>query len=166
MDRSIKSDELAYAAALSVENLLPEIGVGSIRLAAYHVDSTTGSGTPQASTRGIVASAEQDIGGVGYSVRYARADGRLNASRHTGAAAMVWKKPFGRDTDWLGWGLGYVQPAGANTKPEYLTEVFYRTQLTPLSQLSVGVMLVESNKNSATPGSTEAIFNFRFRVAL
>jgi hypothetical protein len=164
-DRDIKSDELAYAAAISANNLFPNLGDGSVRLAAYYVDQTTGSGTTQPSSSGFVLNAEQDIGDIGYSIRYARAEGRLGSARHTGAASMVWKNPFGNGTDWLGWGLGYVQPADAGTEPEYLTEVFYRTQLTPLSQLSAGTMLVESNKNTAAADAIEAVFNFRFRVA-
>lgn len=164
-DRGVNTSELGYAAAVSFNNLLPDLGAGSIRLATYYVDATTGSGTTQASTRGFVLNAEQDVGRIGYSLRYARADGRVGATRHSGAASLVWKAPFGHDTDWLGFGLGYVQPSASASKRENMAEVFYRMQLTPLSQITAGVMLVESNKNTENPSRNEGIFNLRLRVA-
>lgn len=48
-----------------------------------------------------------------------------------GAASAVWKSAFGNSSDWLGLGVGYMQPTAAGSKPEYTTEVFCRTQLTP-----------------------------------
>jgi carbohydrate-selective porin OprB len=164
-DRSVKSDELAYSAAVIAENLFPTLGDGAIRLGYYQVDPTKrGTSDAQARTSGVVLAAEQDVGDYGLFARYAESFGRHSGSRSTGAAGIVWKKPFGYDEDRLGFGVSYVEPSAEDTDAEYLSEVFYRMQITPLAELSAGAIVLNRPNNADDTGA-EAVFNLRLRYA-
>lgn len=165
LDRGVDLKELAYGAAFVGINLFPSLGAGAIRLGYYMVDPTK-QGTPNAAagTSGIVLNIEQDVGDFGLFARYSATQGRQAAVGNSGIAGFVWKNPFSNAEDQLGVGLAYVQPTAANSKTEYVTEAFYRMQITPLAQLSAGVMLLTRPNNAANTG-TEAVFNMRLRAA-
>lgn len=166
LGRPFHTGELTYVASLEAENLFPTYGAGKLRLAGYYVEPTK-QGTPgaQASTSGLGIHFEQDVGDVGLFARYLTAFGRQGSVSHTGAAGAVWKKPFGHDEDWLGFGVGFVEPTAAGSRTEYVSELFYRMQLTPLTQLTAGGMLV-AHPSDQTKNDIEGVFSLRLRAAL
>jgi hypothetical protein len=161
---SVKSSELAYAGAVSFTNLFPQLGDGEIRIGPYSVDPLK-QGTPGArdATRGAVVAAQQNIGDFGLFARYTEASGRQALSRKTAAIGAVWKNPFGNSEDRLGLGLGDVQPAAVGSQREMLAETYYRMQLAPLTQLTVGAIILDRPNNTGSTG-TEAVFNIRLRA--
>lgn len=160
----IKSDELFFAAALTATNPFPEVGNGSYRLAYYRVDPTKrASAAPQAASDGFAFHAEQEFGNMALAGRYAKADGRQGFASHNAALAAIWHAPFGLDTDQLGFGAASLQPSTAGTKREYVSELFYKTQLTPLTQFTIGAALFTRPNKTADTGN-EVVFNTRFRA--
>lgn len=162
--RPFHSVELAYAASIEVANLFPTQGDGIIKVSGYYVDPTK-QGTPGAlaATSGLVIQAEQDIGEVGLFAKFQAAFERVGSVRHTGAAGFVWKNPFAHDEDWLGIGFGYVYPAAANTRTEYTSEIFYRMQVTPLTQITAGTMLI-AHPSDPTKNDLEGVFSLRVKA--
>lgn len=152
----MNSSELAYAGAVTFSNLSPNLGSGSIRVGHYSVDPLN-QGTPQAkaATHGTVIGIEQDIG---VFARCTQANGRQALSKETEAIGAVWTSE-----DWLGFGLGYVKPTKPGTKNEMLTEIYYRMQVGPVTQFTVGAILLDRPNNTGGTG-TEAVFNVRLRA--
>ena len=161
---SVNSNELVYAGALSFNNLFPDLGDGAISIAYYSVDPLK-QGTPgaQAATRGTVINMQQDIGEFGLFARYTEASGRQASSKNSAAIGAVWKNPFGHSEDWLGFGIGSIQPTAAGSKREVMGEAYYRMQLAPLTQLTAGVIVLDRPNNAHATG-TEAVFNLRLRA--
>ena len=164
-NRVFNTGEVAYAGALKVENPFKSVGDGVYKFSYYKVDATR-QGTPKAAaeTRGLSIQVDQDFGNVGVFAKYHKAMKRKGAVKQTGSAGLVLLKPFGNDEDRLGLGFGWVDPTAPNTNDEYVAEAFYRMQLTPLTQISAGAMLVI---DPSTPGkSNEFVFSLRARKHL
>ena len=161
--RPFDTNEWAYAVALKAKDLFAEIGDGQARLAYYHVGETqkdTANTVP--GTEGLAFIFEQDIGDFGFFAKAATAWGRQASASNTAAAGVVWKNPFGYDEDWLGLGFGWVSPTAANTNDEYVAETFYRMQLTPIVQATVGAMAVINP--SGINSDVEGVLNFRLQA--
>jgi hypothetical protein len=161
---SVNSDELAYAGAATFSNLFSALGDGEIKVAYYSV-SPLKEGTPdaQAATRGTVINMQQDIGGFGLFARFTEVSGRQALSKNSAAIGAVWKNPFGHSEDWLGVGIGSIQPTAAGAKREVMGEAYYRIQLAPLTQLTAGVIILDRPNNAGNTGA-EAVFNLRLRA--
>jgi hypothetical protein len=161
---SVNSNELAYAGAATFSNLFSALGDGEIKVAYYSVNPLK-QGTPgaQAATRGTVINMQQDIGGFGLFARFTEASGRQALSKNSAAIGAVWKNPFGHSEDWLGVGIGSIQPTAAGAKREVMGEAYYRIQLAPLTQLTAGVIILDRPNNVGNTGA-EAVFNLRLRA--
>jgi hypothetical protein len=164
-NRAFDTGEVAYAGSLKIENPFKSVGDGVYKFSYYKVDATR-QGTPKAAaeTRGLSIQVDQDFGNVGVFAKYHKAMKRKGAVKQTGSAGLMLLKPFGNDEDRLGLGFGWVDPTAPNTNDEYVAEAFYRMQLTPLTQISAGAMLVI---DPSTPGkSNEFVFSLRARKHL
>jgi len=153
--RPFDTGEWAYAIALKATNPFAELGDGKMSIAYYHVGETQKeTANVVDGTEGLAFIFEQDIGDFGYFVKAATAWGRQGGASDTAAGGVVWKNPFGNNEDWLGLGVGWVSPTANNTNDEYVAETYYRMQLTPIVQATVGAMAVihPSNINSDVEG--------------
>jgi hypothetical protein len=161
--RPFDTNEWAYAGALIVDNPFADIGDGRARLAYYHVGTTQkDTTTPVRGTDGLAFIYEQDIGDHGYFLKAATAWGRQAGAAHTAAGGMVWKKPFGYEEDRWGLGIGWVSPSANNTNDEYVAETYYRMQLTPTFQGTLGLMAVINPSNISS--NLEGVANFRVQA--
>lgn len=161
--RVFRTDDLAYAGALKFVNPFESVGDGEYRFGYYKIDPT-GQGSPsaQAASDGYSIHIDQDFGELGAFAKYNRAFERKGPIERSASAGIVWKKPFGFDEDWLGVGVGLSDPSAADSKREYVTEAYYRLQLTPFIEITPAIMLV-LNSSSNPENDTEAVFTLRAR---
>jgi len=163
--RVFDTGRVAYATALKFENPFKPTGNGIYKFTYYSVDSTGQQGTSsfKKASQGLSIQVDQDFGDLGVFAKYSKTFERQGSIGQFASAGLVWKKPFGYDEDWLGLGVGWVDPTAANTNNEYVAEAYYRLQLTPIVQVTPSAMLVVNpSKNPDT--DTEGVFSLRARA--
>ena len=163
--RVFDDGRLAYATALKFENPFKSTGDGIYKFTYYSVDSTGQRGTSsfKKASQGLSVQVDQDFGDLGVFAKYSKTFERQGSIGQFASAGLVWKKPFGHDEDWLGLGVGWVDPTAANTNNEYVAEAYYRLQLTPIVQVTPSAMLV-MNPSSNPDTNTEGVFSLRARA--
>jgi hypothetical protein len=116
---------------------LSELGRGNYRLTLWYSDASREHGTGVG--KGFALSFDQAFGAelVAF-MRYAWADGDARGADQALAGGIAFTRPFGRENDLVGLGLGWSEPSAAAMNEEVVAEVFYRLQLTQSQQLSVG----------------------------
>ncbi len=124
------------SAYLAFEPQIGCLGKGKYQVALHVIDAT--DSTPYSRFFGV--NAEQSLGDDwAVFAKYNRADKRKPAVRQSGAGGIIWKNPFGFPEDWVGVGVGWSDPTNPSLRDEYVAEAFWRTQLTPLVQISPSV---------------------------
>lgn len=110
--------------------------------------------------------------------RYAWSGTRATLVTHLGTAGVVFRKPFGREQDFLGvafaWGVPTEERldideipglSDVNGRSQGVLEVFHRFQVTPLLQITPDVQLLIRPAYN-THNDLIAVFGIRARVAL
>ena len=163
--RVFDDGRLAYATALKFENPFKSTGDGIYKFTYYSVDSTGQRGTSsfKKASQGLSVQVDQDFGDLGVFAKYSKTFERQGSIGQFASAGLVWKKPFGHNEDWLGLGVGWVDPTAANTNNEYVAEAYYRLQLTPIVQVTPSAMLVMNPSNNPDT-NTEGVFSLRARA--
>jgi len=98
-------------------------------------------------------------------LRYAYSDGKVKPTRQTIATGFGFKDPFNRKDDLLGFGIAWGSPSDRSLRDQYVTEVFYRHQLTDAIEVTPSLQGILHPSNNPDDNAV-AIFNLRFRISL
>jgi hypothetical protein len=168
---SFGDGQFMYLGELGVTPTFAGKHKGIYKIAAGYVDATgQGSSPGEQGGRGIIISAQQDIGddyGLFGIFRHSWDRYANNTERAAGAGVML-KRPFGWADDRLGVAAFYAKPYddnGGALGEEYGLEAFWRFQLTPRLDLTPDLQLYlqpgRSDQNDPV-----AVFGLRLRYIL
>ncbi len=164
MSRMFRTGEVVVAAGLKLENPFPEHGDGLYKLSGYWIDETR-AGTPNAEPAGwgLHLQVDQDFGDVGVFAKFGGTEERVGLIDRYAATGVVWKKPFGFEEDWLGFAFAWVHPTAPSTNDEFVTEAFWRIQVTPFMQFTSDVQFIY-DPSDRPDTNFEAVFTLRTRM--
>jgi porin len=164
LPRMFETGEVAAVAAIMLENPFSEHGDGLYKLSGYWIDETqAGSSKARPSGWGLHLQVDQDFGDIGIFAKFGLAEKRIGKADRYVVAGVVWNKPFGFGEDRLGFGFGWVHPARSNSDNEFVTEAFYRIQMTPFLQLTPDAQFIY-NPSGRPNTNFEAVFTLRARL--
>jgi porin len=149
--------EYMSSAYVAVEPEVGCLGRGKYQIGAHFIEATNSA--PY--SRFVGVNALQAIGeSWDVFAKYNRADKRTAAVRQSAGGGLVRKGALGFQEDLLGVGFAWADPSDSTLRDEYVTEVFWRTQLTPLIQLTPSVQFWFDP--SMTPGDDfQSVFSIR-----
>ena len=159
-------DEYEFFVAGEVEWVphIANVGTGHYRLTIWHIDERDEAGSP--SDQGIAFSMDQNIGNnVVPFLRYAYSEGKAKQTRQSVATGFGLKNPFNRKDDLLGFGIAWGRPSDRSLRDQYVTEIFYRHQLTDAIEITPGLQGILHPSNNADDNAA-AVFNLRIRITL
>ena len=134
---TLDEGQFAYIGEFGWTPTFSALGRGNYRLTLWYSDASRERGTGIG--KGFALSFDQDLGAELIAfMRYAWADGDSTGADQTLSGGVAFTRPFGRDNDLVGLGLGWSEPSAPALNEEVVAEVFYRLQLTQTQQLSVG----------------------------
>ncbi len=159
-------DEYEFFVAGEVEWAphIANVGTGHYRITVWHIDERDEAGIP--SDQGIAFSMDQNIGNnvIPY-LRYAYSEGKVKPTRQSIATGFGLKNPFNRKDDLLVLGIAWGSPSDRSLRDQYVTEIFYRHQLTDAIEFTPSLQGILHPSNN--PDDNEVvIFNLRFRISL
>lgn len=146
--------------ALDIEGL----GEGNYRLTAWHSDGASAVDLPE--DFGFALSIDQELGhGVVPFFRCAWSDGDATGVTNIIAGGLALEGPFGRDEDALGLGLSWGEPTDDAFEDQVVSEVFYRLQLAPSIQWTLGAQAVFNALDlESDQGGEETVGIFEMRL--
>ena len=152
-----------YAVAAEV-GWTPEfegIGRGNYRFTVWNVDEVEG----RSEESGFGLSFDQKVGErLTPFLRYAVNDGGGARTKRILAAGVGVASPPWRPDDMWGVGVAWGQPSDSSLRDQWTTEVFYRFQLTPTQQLTLGVQAIV-DPSEAPEDDLIGVLELRWRVA-
>ena len=129
--------QFAYIGEFGWTPTFSALGRGNYRLTLWCSDASRERGTGVG--KGFALSFDQDLGAELMAfMRFAWADGDSHGGDQTLSGGLAFTRPFGRDDDLVGFGVGWSDPSMPTLNEEFVTEAFYRLQLSRMAQLSVG----------------------------
>ncbi|MHC5112918.1 MAG: carbohydrate porin, partial [Planctomycetota bacterium] len=159
---NLDKDELFYAAEIGYTPDIEGLGQGRYRFTYWNMNG--GSASNGESGYGFGFSADQEIGNnLVPFLRYGYQDRELRDTKQYVAGGLGILSPFGRDDDVFGVGFSWGQPEDRSRRDQYVTEMFYRIQVTPKIQLTPGYQVhFDPTLNPDT--DLVGIFQFRVRI--
>ena len=161
---TLDEGQFAYVAEFGWTPDIPSLGRGNYRFTPWYSDASSKRGTGVG--KGIALSFDQSVGEelVAF-MRYAWADGDARGADQTLSGGIAHTRPFGRYGDLVGFGLGWSDPSVPSLNEEFVTEVFYRLQVTRTQQLSVGWQAYFTPAFDPGDDITN-VFSIRWRIQL
>jgi porin len=139
-------------------------GKGTYRLTGWYRDGGDTDGKPHDS--GIDLSIDQHVGE--HLIPFFRAgsgEGNINGVETMISAGAGWEGELLTESDVVGIGGMWGRPADHDLRDQYGGEVFYRLQVSPDNQLTVGYQLIINPSNQ--PGDdVVGVFEIRWRVSI
>lgn len=157
-------DDAEYFTAVEVglRPLFEKIWRGNYRFTFWHIDEREKAGLP--SGHGFALSFDQEVTqSVRALLRYGYADNGGLEVRHILSGGVAIADPFGSTDDLLGVGAAWGEPQDSSLRDQYVTEVFYRVQLTPNIQLTPGYQVI-INPSENPDDDVIGVFEIRFRL--
>jgi porin len=138
----------------------PEVGClgrGKYQFGAHFIEATDTASY----SRFVGINALQPLGeSWDVFAKYNRADKRTAAIRQSAGGGLVRKGALGFQEDLIGIGFAWAEPSDSTLRDEYVLETFWRTQLTPLIQLTPSLQFWFDP--SMTPGEDfQSVFSIR-----
>ncbi len=158
-------DDAEYFTAVEVglTPLFNKIWRGNYRFTFWHIDEREKAGVP--SGKGLALSFDQQVTqSVMAFLRYGYADNGGTIVRQILSGGVGIKDPFGSTDDLLGVGVAWGEPQDRALRDQYVTEAFYRVQLTPNIQLTPGFQVIV-NPSENPDDDLIGVFEVRFRLA-
>ena len=154
--------DLFSAAEIGFTPKVPGLGQGNYRFTAWHADGVPDTQKP--SDEGYALSLDQAVNAhVIPFGRYEYDEGRLTGIRQLLAGGVGLHGAYLSKQDLCGVAFAWGQPAKAGLLQQYTAETFYRVQLSPANQLSIGYQLI-INPANAPHDETVGVFWLRFRI--
>jgi len=154
--------DLFSSAEIGFTPKIPGLGQGNYRFTLWHADSVPGKSLP--SDHGFAISCDQAITPNLYPfLRYEYDRGQLTGIRQLLTAGIAYQGALLSKQDVCGLALAWGQPAMPNLRQQCAVEAFYRVQLSPANQLSIGYQMI-INPANAPHDEMEGVFWTRFRI--
>lgn len=159
---NLDKDDLFYAVEVGFTPHIEGRGPGRYRFTGWYTGA--GERTNGESGAGFALSFEQDLGNdLVPFIRYGYQDRDLVDTKQILAGGLGILKPFGRERDVFGLGLAWGQPEDSSFRDQYVTELFYRFQVSSKIQITPGFQVIfDPSKN--LDDDVIGIFEFRVRV--
>jgi hypothetical protein len=139
-------------------------GNGNYRLTAWYRDAGDRDGKPH--DAGIDLSIDQRVGEhLVPFFRYGAGEGNINNIVQLVSAGVGWEGKLVTDTDVIGIGGFWGRPKDNDLRDQYGGEVFYRLQVSPDNQLTVGYQLIIDPSNQPND-DVVGVFEVRWRVSI
>lgn len=154
--------EVFSAVEMGLTPVIPGLGQGNYRLTGWHADAVSAKNKP--SDAGFCLSLDQALTPqiIPFG-RYEYSNGDLTGIRQLLTGGIGFHGAYLSPQDVFGLGLAWGDPASGRRHPQYTAETFYRLQLSPANQLSLGYQFIVNP--SAAPGhDTVGVFWARFRI--
>ena len=155
--------DLFSAGEIGLTPDIPGLGKGSYRFTYWHADAVPDESKPF--DEGVAFSCDQEISPhLIPFFRYEYADGQLTHIHQLVTGGVGWQGALLSKQDVCGVALAWGQPTEAQQQDQWTGEAFYRVQLSPANQFSVGYQLIldPTLSNEDIVG----VFWARFRVLL
>ena len=144
--------------------VLEDIGRGSYRFTAWYRDAGHRDGRPH--DAGFDVSIDQRVGP--HLIPFFRAGtghGNINGIEHMISAGVGWDGALLTESDVIGVAAAWGRPADHDLNDQFTTEVFYRLQVSPDNQLTVGYQVIV-NPSLAPDDHLVGVFEVRWRIAM
>ena len=152
--------DLFSAAEIGITPDIPSLGHGDYRLTCWHADAVPTRSSP--SDEGFALSFDQAVTRhVIPFFRYEYAHGPVTDIRQLATGGIGWQGPLLSRLDVCGLALAWGQP-WQNDRDQWTAETFYRVQLSPANQLSIGYQAILHPSLSSE--DAVGIFWVRFRI--
>ena len=140
------------------------LGRGSYRLTAWYRDAGEYEGKPH--DAGIDLSIDQHVGEhLIPFFRYGAGEGNINGIDEMVSGGIGWEGKLLSDSDVVGLGGFWGRPDDHDLRDQYGGEVFYRLQVSPDNQLTVGYQLIIDPSNQPND-DVVGVFEVRWRVSI
>jgi porin len=144
--------------------VLEDVGRGTYRFTAWYRDAGTRDGRPH--DAGFDVSIDQRVGP--HLIPFIRAgtgQGNINGIEHMISAGVGWEGSLLTESDVMGFAAAWGRPSNHDLDDQFATEVFYRLQVSPDNQLTVGYQVI-FNPSNAPDDHVVGVFEIRWRVAM
>jgi hypothetical protein len=140
------------------------LGKGSYRLTVWYRDAGESDGNPH--DAGIDLSIDQHVGDhLIPFFRYGAGEGNIKGIEHLLSAGVGWEGKLITDSDVIGVGGAWGRPDDHSLRDQFGGEVFYRLQVSPDNQLTVGYQLIIDPSNQPND-DVVGVFEVRWRVSI
>ena len=151
------------AAELGFTPTIEQLGKGTYRLTAWYRDAGETTGTPHDS--GLDLSLDQRVGeNLVPFFRYGWAEGNVNNIEQMIDLGVGWEGKLLTKSDVVAIAGSWGRPADGDLRDQYASEVFYRLQVSPDNQLTLGYQVIV-NSTFDTKNDVVGVFECRWRVS-
>jgi porin len=155
---------LFTATELALTPKIPDMGLGNYRFTYWYRAATSSTGLPH--DGGFDMSFDQQCGPhLIPFFRYGYSEGNVSKISNMISTGIGYRGPILTPSDVVGAAFSWGQPSTSALRSQYATEIFYRLQVSPDNQFTVGYQWI-INPTFVTSESTVGIFELRWRVAL
>lgn len=155
---------LFSAFELGYEPDIPGLGAGTYRFTGWYRDAGKSDGKPH--DAGFDVSFDQHLSE--HLVPFFRAgwgEGNINGIEYMVSGGVGWEGMLLTKADVIGVGGAWGRPSDHHLRDQFATEVFYRLQVSPDNQLTVGYQIL-FNPSNAPDRTTVGVFELRWRVSM
>jgi porin len=140
------------------------LGKGTYRLTAWYRDAGERDGQPH--DAGIDLSIDQQVGDhLRPFFRYGAGEGNIKGIEQLLSAGVGWEGKLITDSDVIGVGASWGRPSDRELRDQFGAEVFYRLQVSPDNQFTVGYQVIVDPSNQPNDDLV-GVFEVRWRVAI
>jgi len=144
--------------------VIEDVGRGTYRFTAWYRDAGKRTGTPH--DAGFDVSIDQRVGP--HLIPFFRAgigEGNINGIDDMISAGAGWEGKLLTESDVTGFAAAWGRPANHDLNDQFAGEIFYRLQVSPDNQLTVGYQVI-INPASAPDDHVVGVLEVRWRVAM
>jgi hypothetical protein len=144
--------------------VIEDVGRGTYRFTAWYRDAGHRTGTPH--DAGFDVSIDQRVGP--HLIPFFRAgtgEGNINGIEHMISAGVGWEGKLLTESDVMGFAAAWGRPSNHDSSDQFATEVFYRLQVSPDNQLTVGYQVI-FNPSNAPDDHVVGVFELRWRISM
>ncbi|MGN6370213.1 MAG: carbohydrate porin [Phycisphaerae bacterium] len=141
---------------------IPGVGKGTYRLTGWYRDAGDSNG--KAHDAGVDLSIDQKVGEhFTPFFRYGTGEGNINGINNMVSGGVGWEGQMISKTDVVGLGGAWGQPSGPSLRDQFALEFFYRVQVSPDNQLTLGYQVIFDPTNAPNE-DVVGVFELRWRI--
>ncbi len=141
---------------------IPGLGKGTYRLTGWYRDAGEAYGKPH--DAGVDLSIDQEIGhGFRPFFRYGTGEGNINGIENMVSGGMGWEGKLISKSDVIGAGGAWGEPSGPGLRDQFAMEFFYRLQVSPDNQFTLGYQVIFDPTNQPNEDAV-GVFEVRWRI--
>jgi porin len=140
------------------------LGAGTYRFTAWYRDHGESNGKPH--DAGFDVSFDQHVGE--HLIPFFRAgigEGKINGIDDMISGGIGWEGALLTKADVFGIGGGWGRPSDHHLRDQYVTELFYRLQVSPDNQLTAGYQIIFNPSNDPHT-NVVGVFELRWRISM